>query len=107
MNENYISLESIRNFVKGYNDELTQEQAYKHLTNIKTYLLARCRKGSKAYNAIYNITLENLAEKESHWNYNRIVSYKFDDGFKGRYIPGQDEQAELNEVKKHIIKNFR
>ena len=103
---NQISLSNLINFVKGYNIELTESEAREHLNNIKMFLLTRCRKGSKVYNSICNITLEGLKGINNIGLYNRLVSYKTESGYQGRYIAGQDYTEELKTIKKYLCKEF-
>ena len=103
---NQISLSNLINFVEGYNTELTESEAREHLNNIKMFLLTRCRKGSKVYNSICNITLEGLKGINNIGLYNRLVSYKTDSGYQGMYIAGQDYTEEIKTLKKYLCKEF-
>ena len=103
---NQISLSNLINFVEGYNVELTEEEAREHLNNIKIFLLSRCRKDSKVYKSICNITLEGLKGINNIGLYNRLISYKTDSGYRGMYIAGQDYTEEIKTLKKYLCKEF-
>jgi len=87
----------------GWTDMLYFERWY-YLDLMKKYLLTKCRKGSKTYNSINNLTIDNLEKIKSNAMTRRLVFEPKQN--KIIYIPGQDERWEREQLKKTIIKAY-
>ena len=77
--------------------ELTWQERVENFALIKEFLLTKCRKGSKMYNAIDNAWFENM---ETYGIFSRLW---VQDG-KAYYCAGQSYTDEINTVKKCFIK---